>query len=137
MEKIIITLTEPQAQVIVDALDLYSRLLMGQFDEIESLLVHHGKSEFWKDDKLRRILKTNLQSAKTIIYPELADGAYYSIFDNKHTPFVARLAYDIQAKMNHDISWHVHPEGGITTNFDSPYHAEHSQPLPGIEFKEE
>lgn len=136
MKKIIITLTDKQAQVIVDALDLYTRLLMGQFNEIESLFIHHGKSEFWKNDKLRELLRTNLLITKIILLPELSDGAYYSILDKDHVPFVARVAYDIQSKMNHDISWHVHREGGMTTNFDKPFHAEHSQPLPKIEFQE-
>lgn len=135
--KVILTITEEQAQIIVNSLDLYQRLLMGQFNELESLFVHHGKTEFWHHDKFREILKANLEITRIIIYPDLTAGAYYSILDFGHTPKVARIAYDIQAAMNHDISWKLHPDGGITTNFDRPYHAEKDVPLPGIRFTEE
>ena len=37
------------------------------------------------------------------------------------TPLIAMKAYDIQQCIRYVFSYHEHPEGGWTTNFDTPY----------------
>jgi hypothetical protein len=136
IKMITIRVKEKQAQVIMDALDLYQRLLMGQFQEIDSLFVHNTQNMFWKDQIRRDTLKSYLGEARKQIFPELDHGAYYSVLDTEHTPDVARVAYDIRAQMDFVISWHRHPGGRITTNFDKPYHSVQSIPLPIVEVED-
>lgn len=129
--KITITVNEQQAYVITNALETYSRLLMGQFDEIDSMFVSNG-NEIWKDFARRAELAAMLKAARRAIYPELENNAYYGIFDQKHTPNNARVAWDIKKAIEHDMSWHKHPEGGITVNFDKPLHSAPEVPLAKV-----
>jgi len=131
-----IKVNKQQARVIMDALDLYQRILMGQFQEIDSLFISSTKTTFWKDQIRRDTLNYHLGQARKQIYPELDYSAYYGILDTTHTPDVARVAYDIRAQMDFTISWHLHPKGGITVNFDKPYHSIPSIPLPVVEVED-
>jgi hypothetical protein len=133
---ITIRVNERQSQVIMDALDLYQRILMGQFQEIDSLFTSSTKNTFREDRARKDALKCHLDLARKQIYPELDAGAYYSILDIAHTPDVARIAYDIRAQMDYVISWHRHPDGGITVNFDKPYHSIPTIPLPVVEVED-
>lgn len=133
--KITIEVNEKQAYIIMEALENYSRLLMGQFDEIDRLFVNNG-NDIWNDFSRRAELSVMLRGARHMVYPELADNAYYGIFDQKHTPNNARIAWDIKKCIEHDISWHKHPEGGITVNFDKPMHSAPEEPLPVVRIEE-
>jgi hypothetical protein len=133
---ITIRVNERQSQIIMDALDFYQRILMGQFQEIDSLFTSSTNNTFWKDQIRRDTLQYHLGQARKQIYPELDYGAYYSILDAVHTPDVARIAYDIRAQMDYVISWHRRPEGGITVNFDKPYHSIPTIPLPVVEVED-
>jgi hypothetical protein len=133
--QITITVNETQAYVIMNALETYSRLLMGQFNEIDTLFVNNG-NDVWKDFIRRQELEMRLKSARKCVYPMLEDNAYYGIFDKVHTPNNSRIAWDIKKAIEHDLSWHKYPEGGITTNFDTPMHSAEEVPLAMVTITE-
>lgn len=136
MKKITITMTETQARVIIDSLDLYSRLLMGQFGEIDRLFRFHSANQFWKDSTRANELRYHMDAARKVLIPGIDPNAYYSICDQENTPVSARTAYDISREMEHDLAWNRNPNGGITTNYDKPLHANKSEPLITVEIVE-
>jgi len=126
--KIILTLNEVQARKVIDALDLYSRLRMGQFKEIKTMFVDNGRHDLSNNDNLTDILL----KLKHEIYPELG-VTYHSILSNQIPD--AQIAFDIQQVIRHGIAWYNEPEGGVFTRFDSPKKYS-DQPLPEVRIEE-
>jgi hypothetical protein len=115
-----LTLTEKQAQTLLQALDIYSRLRMGQWrDAFEALPVDSKAEGFcWSDwhdflsetgEKLSRFLLMNV------------DGwsSHLGIF-NKHTPEDSRTAWDILQVIRHRLAWERAVRQGIVQSLDSP-----------------
>ena len=136
MKQITITVNEQQAHIINASLELYTRLLMGQFNFLDSLFISRSNNDFWKDQTRRNAFEYYLNHARKELIPELEPNAYYGIYDSKHIPDSARIAWDIYAQIRHDISWHNNPKGGITVNFDTPDHTQKDVPLPKVEIRE-
>lgn len=113
--KIHIECNEKQAQIIQRALDLYTRIIMGQFDEVDK--IHRwdcGNLDVNIDE-----LKTACRILHDIYLPELHYGSYHGIYSpDLHDN--AKVSYDIHQMLRYKISWHKFPEGGITVDFDSP-----------------
>lgn len=102
---------------INDALDLYSRILCGQYDE---LLYFYGIRQGYSEEILQ--LKTYLISLRRICIPELTCDLNGSLgIWNPKTPQNAIKAYDIRQILRYQIAYHNFPEGGITVNFNWPY----------------
>lgn len=108
-----IFLTEKQAQVLVDALDLYSRIGAGQLEEIAHILR----------------INPGIQHDKVVAVEDLAKeaadcwmgraGGHYGIFSEKiHDVF--RIAWDLQQVIRYRLAWDRNPNGGIQVNFDDP-----------------
>jgi hypothetical protein len=120
--RVTLTLNPAQARVVMRALDLYSRLKMGQFDEIVSLFGFHR--EFDRDHA--RLL---LRDLHTTVFPELHGNEYYGIFHEQAGD--GREAWDIYQTIRHAVAWHREPEGGITVDFDRPLKSS-AEPLPVV-----
>jgi hypothetical protein len=84
-------INEKQASIIVDALDLYSRLFTGQFVEI-----------LYKLDKLDIDMDRYdfERMIKKLVFPELENNEHYGITGAKEE---ARIAYDILQVVRHGI----------------------------------
>lgn len=137
--KVQITMTVEQARYVMQAMNLYSRILMGQFDEIKYLFSCVGEdAEFFKRDSehWHRYLDYHLDEIKKIVYPELHRNASWGI-TGKPCPENATIVYDIYKSMNHAISWHQNPKGGLTVNYDKPMHWYKDLPLPEVKVFEE
>lgn len=141
--KVQVTMTIEQARLIMKAMDLYSRLLMGQFGELKYLFCGFGEdaktynrdSEHWHFDfdTIQRLLKN-------VIYPDLPHNAYWGITgysEQNKCPKEATIVYDAYKAMDYAISWHVDPEGGMTVNFDKPMHFYTELPLPEVKVFDE
>ena len=115
--KVQITLNENQVTVIQSALDLYSRLLMGQFEELDRVFCHY--SDYWEKYDNRKHLNKLCEDIKHIIYPELTGASYFGV-GNKNNPMDSKVAYDIYQVVRHALSWHKEPQGGYTVNFNTP-----------------
>ncbi len=110
-----VTLSEAQVDVIIRALDMYSRLGCGQFEEIDRLFQfdprRNPQSYGWETRRKLDALKQ--------LYLPLQDNASYSIC-SQEVPVDFRLAWDVYQTLRHHVSWERHPEGGFTVNFREP-----------------
>ena len=141
--KVRITMTEYQARHVMYAMNLYSRVLMGQFDEIKHLFfgfgeegkLYHRDEKHWHD-----YFDIYLEAIKRHVYPELHPNAYWGITgftERNKCPPQATLVFDIYKMMDYKISWYKDPKGGLTVNFDKPMHFFDKCPLPEVEVFEE
>lgn len=122
--KVTLELSEKQAGIVEEALEFYSRIHMGQFEELGNFFHkrNYNRDEFRHlTDQLRRC-----------VFPELQRNAYYGICDKKHLSDNARIAWDIQQVIRHGVSWKRYPNGGITVNFDPPMRTSESEGLPKV-----
>jgi hypothetical protein len=110
-----VTLSEAQVDVILRALDMYSRLGCGQFEEIDRLFQfdprRNPQSHGWET-------RQKLDALKQLFLP-LPGNASYSIC-SQEVPVDFRLAWDVHQTLRHHVSWERHPEGGVTVNFREP-----------------
>lgn len=114
--KITIECNENHARIIQQALDLYSRLGMGQFDRIHELMTF----DFAKKLDVRSEAEEILDNLKALYFPELGKGyGYHGIFSN-NTPDQSKVAWDIIQVIRNKIAWHEKPEGGHTVSFGDP-----------------
>lgn len=117
--KYIITLNGEQARTVARACEFYSRVLMGQFDEIsfEAIMTNLTKSDFGFD---KEVADEILFAARRIIFKDLhGRGHSYGIGHNEH----GDRAWNAYQSIRYAIAWHDHPEGGITVDFHKPYPA--------------
>lgn len=87
-----LTITEKQAEVLGSALDLYSRIGIGQLEAIEWIYRYLNCLEIDKLDKLRE----NLEAAKKAICP---NGSYSILNGLVNERF--RIAFDLEKVISH------------------------------------
>ena len=95
--KIELELSEKQYSVLVNALEDYARIMLGQFWALdmpyyERNQVHGGHDAF----------KEKLDELKLIAFPELSLHEYYGISHEK-TPEASKIAYEIYKTMRHEV----------------------------------
>lgn len=106
-------LTERQAQVITDALDLYARIGSGQLEEISHILrLNPGPAH----EKIEAVSRLTREAASC--WMGHAGGHHGISSDKIHDCF--RIAYDLQQVIRYRLAWDRHPEGGIQVHFDEP-----------------
>ena len=113
MAKYNLTLNEKQAEILVAALDHYSRIGIGQFEDVLNVYDRNFKLNYEVREQLRHALD------KTKITAGHPPNGSYGI----HNPEVRdefRTAFDIQQVVRHRIAWDRNPEGGNQVNFDTP-----------------
>jgi len=120
IKNIQLTMTERQASTIMDALDIYSRLGLGQIDKLEhTLRFKFGKHKVEYDaDKIEKLLK----EVKDTLFPELRSNYYCShgIF-SPETPEDSKISWDLIQVLRYPIAWHKNPNGGSTVDFGVPH----------------
>ena len=110
---------------LIEALDFYSRIWIGQFEAIEWQLRYSfcTEADYW--DKQPLILES-LWRARALAFPELAGRNIHSswgIWSDKADAASkgrAVAAYDMQQVIRYETAWHRNPEGGMTTWFRCP-----------------
>ena len=100
-----------QVRVILQALDIYSRIGAGQLDPIACLFIGEKRVDLEK-------LRESLIGAETAI-TGLPPHAYFGI-SCKEVPERYKVAYDMQQVIRHSQAWHENPTGSFTVNFDEP-----------------
>lgn len=123
-DKIQITMTIDQARIVMKAMDLYSRIMMGQF---EIILEHfdwgdNAEKIYGRRREDQRHAENSLNIVKDYIYPNLR-GAYYGI-TGEPCPKNATAIYDMFAQIRHVVDWHDHPNGehAWTVSYAKPMH---------------
>lgn len=113
-EKYVLTLTREQAIVTRDALELFARLKIGQFERITEMMLDVRSAEEYCR---RRDLANDLfKITSGIIFGRNAYGLSNCKKDDEH-----HIAWNIYTTLRHHIAWHDNPEGGWGVYFDKPY----------------
>ena len=113
-EKYILTLTREQAQVAQNALELYARLKIGQFDRITELMLDvRSVDEYCQRRDLANDL---LKIVACIIFSRNDYGQPKCEKDALH-----HRAWNIYTALRYQMAWHDRPEGGWGLHFDKPY----------------
>lgn len=118
-------INKEQAEVLITALESYSRMMIGQIDYALEPLRFNNKI---KADPKR--LQQLCDEIKFLFTPFEQRGASYGIYSHE-VDDSARVAYDIKKVIEHRLSFDRNPEGGKTVNFQEPRRTS-QQPLPII-----
>ena len=108
--KYTLTISPEHAQLLVRALDLFSRIGMGQFEKISS------------------VYRTLTIDQKTNLYNKLLEikeivGLPYNDHHGIHSPDIKddfRQAFDMLQVIRHRLAWDKNPKGGFQVYFDTP-----------------
>ena len=120
--KYILEMTEAQARNLVRALDLYSRIGMGQLEAVDQ------EVRMWSDESLssHEEREESIKSLKTALFG-FARGHRAIMSERVHDQY--RLAWDTMKVVRYAVAWHTRPMGGATVDFATPMKYG-SEPLP-------
>lgn len=109
-----ITINEKQAAVLLKALDLYSRVLIGQTENVEEVL----RDTYWTEEKAHVFepIRACLVEVKKLLWG-FGGTASFSI-RNKEVNDNARISFDMLQTIRSVIAWKKNPKGGIQVHFD-------------------
>jgi len=119
-----LTLTEQQAGILCDALDLYARIGIGQFEEILHIFNFTKVAPEHRDT-----VEILLLSAKEEIgLPKNGShGIHHPEVNDKF-----RAAFDLKQVVRNKVAWDRNPAGGIQVQFDTPNQTSEETPLATI-----
>lgn len=130
-KKVHLEMTEETAGCVYDALELYSRLGIGQFGPLLELarmgtLKHANGNEVSNDqlDEAEEHLKRFKQSLIG-----MASNASFGIYSPHVSPAV-KQAWAVSKSIRHRLAWDRAPEGRLGTSHDEPMMGEE---VPGLE----
>lgn len=122
-KRYLIRLDTEQIQVINEATELLSRILIGQPEELAGLFISSPKVD---QEKLREVLDT----LKTIAFPRLTRTQHYGIMSGE-VPEKARIAFDIYQVTRSHLTWDDHFQGEPSaTGLDQPFRTAVDHTLP-------
>lgn len=132
-ERVTITINREQSQVLHKALDLFSRLLMGQVEELDFFFrteLFLRKNMSVDIEKLRYVVRC----LKQIAFPEFSSNESYSIGSPEGSE-KAKVAYDILQKLRFELYKHdvaAGKEVAKHTVNSSPPMVFSTEPLPDV-----
>ena len=122
-----IVLSKDNVFTAIQALDLYSRIFIGQYDHLnwDIRLNADQKKIGWKEVEDLEIKRTFVfKKVRDIIIPDLAFfdfSASHGIWNfDKNNPR-AIDAYDMKQTIRYVASWFMNPQGGVSVNFTKPW----------------
>lgn len=112
--------TDNEIRIILQALDLYSRIWIGQYDHILwDLRWYRNCNQL---DELDKTLRREFLDIRNIVLPGLHEcslnGSYGIFSPDRDTK--AAIAYDMQQEFRYRRAWFLKPEGGYTVDFGRP-----------------
>jgi hypothetical protein len=127
-----VLLTTAEGDLLVSALDFYSRLFLGQTDELANLARWNGVGVFadgqpkegWDNAYAAEEILAQAHGLLTGMHRNASHGIF-----NTAVPEDARIAWDLQKVIRHRLAWDRQPLGGYTVNFDPPYQTAKDVPL--------
>lgn len=124
-----IHLSEKAIYIIIQALDLYSRVGMGQLETVKDVLLKSEKSReniLKNRDAIERLLDLVKEMAM-----ELSPSSYQSIMSPEISDDF-RTAYDMIQVLRNRLAWDREPKGGFTVDFDPLFQ---TSPDPPVKIK--
>ena len=115
-----IEFTDNEISIVLNALDFYSRIWIGQYDHILWDIRWYRNCR--QLDELDHTLRRKFWDMRNIILPELRHyglSGSHGIF-SPDRGVKAAIAYDMQQEFRYKSAWFQHPEGGNTVNFGKP-----------------
>ena len=122
-----IVFTKDDVPAVIRALDLYSRIFIGQYDHLnwDIRLNADEKKISWKEIESAEIMRTFLfKEIRDILIPDLAHFDLYAshgIWNFERNDPRAIDAYDLQQTIRFTDAWFRRPEGGISVYFSKPW----------------
>lgn len=120
-----LTMPAATAHIVVDALDLYSRVGLGQLEEISSLarfgLLTNANGDAPSNDALEDA-EVYLRQTKRALFG-FESNASHGIFSSKVNDRF-RTAWGVLKAVRHRLAWDRTPSGGIQVSFDEPMREE-------------
>jgi hypothetical protein len=121
-------MSEAQARTIINALDFYSRIGMGQFKEIKNVMFQSFGLEL-RDPNAD--VDAHIGALKKIYFPELLDAEYYGIFHPELCE-ESKISWDLIQVIRNGIAWTKYPDGGYTVDFGQPIQSSMSETLASV-----
>ena len=118
---------------VINALDLYSRIWIGQLLEIDNQMVWL-KEKLYETDSAAKMTPFFVNIRNRILPRALTDigntlHSSYGIFSKK-IDRRARIAYDMQQVIRYTSAWYFHPDGSHSVDFGTPMQAEETVKMP-------
>lgn len=109
-----LTLTEAQARLAMEALDLVARLDIGQIWTLRDFFSSRVLGE--KGPTFEE-LEASFQALKALVFPGMS---YQAGPSTGAAPPRAQIAWDLYEVIRHRIAWDRNPEGGVGVHFHEP-----------------
>lgn len=125
--KYLLEINEEHAKVIIEALDVFSRIHMGQLNIIAEQL---NFSNFFNKTNIHNTdFRKKIDELKAII--GLSSSGHLGI-RSEVVHEDAKVAYDIQQIIRHKLAWDKNPQGGYSVDFQELFKCSKSETLPKI-----
>ncbi|MBR4493441.1 MAG: hypothetical protein IKP14_01915 [Clostridiales bacterium] len=111
---------DEEINVVIDALDFYSRIWIGQYRNI--LFESRGLKKCGQLEKYENEIVSRLMFLRRILLPGLEGYGFsgsYGIFSDERD-IRAGIAYDLQQEIRNKRAYFEHPQGGYTVDFHDP-----------------
>ena len=128
-------LDHEQTHHVIQALDSYSRIWMGQYSDIAWNLRLIFDLYRLDEKGLDCAIRGLLEAIRALAIPKLAAFSFHGSFGiwSPETELLsggrACNAYDMQQVIRHAEAWHTHPAGGFGVSFSEPWIRGSLQPL--------
>lgn len=131
-DTVTITLSKTQADSIMAACELYSRVHMGQFDWIMHQFMTRGDTEFWRDSSQQEEVHRLMYAAREIIFPELGASSSrdYGIV-GIHVPESAKISWDLYQSLRYALIQANRSATDTDIIYSRPFQTS-VQPLPSV-----
>ena len=130
MTKYRLEMNEKQARTVIDALDFFMRMRIGQWDELRKLCWVFGNIAGTQEYETKRdAIDEKLMEARQIAMPELTRNASWGVYKFNNT----ERAFNILKAVRSCIAWHNNPKGGYGVIYDRPLAINVMEEMPNCE----
>ena len=130
MTKYRLEMNEKQARTVIDALDFFMRMRIGQWDELRKLCWVFGNIAGTQEYETKRdAIDEKLMEARQIAMPELTRNASWGVYKFENT----ERAFNILKAVRSCIAWHNNPKGGYGVIYDRPLAINVMEEMPNCE----
>ncbi len=123
--KVHVSMDEKTANVVQAALEFYSRIGIGQFEELLSLARYGQLKRFdGADIDLDRLDQAEglVRQLKAVLLDMPANASFG--IHSEHVNIAAKASWAVSRAIRHRMAWDRSPEGGMGVSFDEPLRGE-------------